>query len=39
MANYVPDLMKPNLFQGSFDFSTDTIYLALLTSVADAGFA
>jgi len=39
MANYVPDLMKPNLFKGNFDFSSDTIYMALLTSIAAAGFA
>ena len=39
MANYVPDLMKPNLFKGNFNFSSDTIYMALLTSIAAAGFA
>ena len=39
MANFVPDKMKPNLFKGLFDFSTDTINMALLTSIAAAGYA
>ena len=39
MANFVPDKMKPNLFKGNFDFSTNTINLALLTSIAAAGYA
>ena len=33
MANYVPYEFKKDLLKGNFDFPSDTIYLALYTSV------
>jgi hypothetical protein len=34
MANYVPYEFKKDLLKGNFNFPSDTIYLALYTSVA-----
>tara|TARA_R100001015_G_C4628120_1_gene188089 strand:- start:366 stop:842 length:477 start_codon:yes stop_codon:yes gene_type:complete len=34
MANYVPYEFKKDLLKGNFDFPSDTIYLALYTSVS-----
>ena len=33
MANYVPYEFKKDLLKGNFNFPTDTIFLALYTSV------
>ena len=35
MANYVPYEFKKDLLKGNFDFPSDTIYLALYTSVTN----